>query len=286
MAANGNRAPRFDRRRAVAAAAIAGWALALVVAAGPRPDSRTWIGLPALDDLMGVAFVALVIWAIVWTVRVLRVGGGATQTRSANLITLWLGLALAVAILMVNPSLIDRLLELQPEEVAETDAPEVPEADETPPADFEITANQVYIVLAVIGAWAGVTFLARRRTGSDHAFIDGATEPTPDLRVTLDDMVDDLELGSDPRSAVLAAYDRLERALAEQGRPRRPTETPSEHLARVLTRLPVDRTPFLDLALRYELARYSSRPITETDREQATADLTRARDDLADLARP
>lgn len=285
MAANGI-TPGIGRRASIAAVAIAGWVAITVVAAGPRPSSRTWIGLPALDDLMAVAFLALVVWAIVWTARVLRVRPGAKQARPANLITLWLGLAVALAVLMVNPSIVERLLEFGPAEVAEADSAVPIEDDEQAPVDFAITANQVYVALAAIGGWMTVTAVLRRRQAGEPDITDITEEGVEgdDLSVVIQAMVDDLGVGSDPRSAVLSAYHRLEQALADQDHPRRATETPTEHLDRVFKRLPIDRTPFLRLARRYEVARFSTEPITEADRDAAAADLARARADLAGRA--
>ncbi|MDH3299912.1 MAG: DUF4129 domain-containing protein [Acidimicrobiia bacterium] len=283
----GRRTPRAGRRAAIGAVAVVGWVLVVMIAAGPRPDDRTWIGLPALDDLMGVAFVALIIWALVWTVRVVRVGSGAKEARPANLITLWLGLAVAIAVVMANPSIVERLLDVNPADSSRSGVEEPVEEEPPAPVDFTITANQVYIALAAIGVWLGATAAARRRTVEDDGV--GADDDLVDrseLSRTIDGMVEDLELGTDPRSAVLTAYDRLERALAQHDCPRRPTETPTEHLDRVLARLPIDRTPLLDLARRYEVARFSSSRVTETDRSRAATDLARIRDDLSRLARP
>jgi len=283
MAGRGKPRSGLGRRRVVGILAVIGWVVVMVVAAGPRPGNRTWIGLPALDDLMGVAFLILLAWSIVWTVRMVRFSPGAAKTRSTNLITLWLGLAVAIAILMVNPAIIERFLEPDPETLNPTVSPEFDDDDAPAPVDFDITAGQVYVALAAIGVWAGLAALARRRVGDgeptelDHEIIDG-----PNLGSTVERMVTDLELASDPRSAVLAAYHRLERTLSDQDRPRRLTETPSEHLERVLTGLTVDRTPFLDLAHVYELARFSDHPITEAELDRAVTDLARARDDLSD----
>ncbi len=272
------------RRSAVAALAVAGWVGVLIVAAGPRPSDRSWIGLPALDDLMGVAFLALIVWAVAWTVRVLRFRPGVSATRPANLITLWLGLAIAIAVLLANPSIVERLLEIEPADRSESDVGETVDEESTEPIDFAITANQVYVALAAIGGWFAITALARRRT--ERSDTDAAEDllVDDDFGRTIEGMVGDLELGSDPRAAVLAAYHRLERTLADAGRPRRPSETPAEHLQRVLTRLPIDRAPFVDLAHRYELARFSNQPITEADRDRSVADLAHARNDLRRLA--
>ena len=285
MATNGT-TRGIGRRAPIAAVAVAGWVAIMVVAGGPRPGSRTWIGLPALDDLMAVAFLALVVWAMVWTARVLRVRPGAKQPGPANLITLWLGLAVALAVLMANPSIVKRLLEIGPTEVAENDTADLIEDEEPAPVDFAITANQVYIALAAIGAWMTITAVSRRRHGTDAESTDITEDAIDgdDLSLVVQAMVDDLDVGSDPRAAVLSAYHRLEQALADQDHPRRATETPTEHLDRAFERLPIDRTPFLRLARRYELARFSTEPITEVDRDRAAADLALARTDLAGRA--
>ncbi len=254
----------------------------MIVAAGPRPTDRTWIGLPDLDDLVVITFVALIVWAAVWTARFLRVRAGGKQERPANLITLWLGLAVALAVMMANPQIVERLRDLAPTEPPEIDAEPVIE-DETPaPVDFEITATQVYVALAALGAWMAVTVLSRRRDELESGVDDEIDETVDEhnLGRVIQGMVADLDVGSDPRSAVMTAYHRLEQALAEQGHPRRSAETPTEHLDRLLDRLSIDHTPFLDLARRYELARFSNEPITEADRDRAASDLARARDDL------
>lgn len=286
MAGKGTTRSRPVGSIAAATLAVLGWILILIVAAGPRPDDRTWIGLPKLDDLMGVAFIAVVVWAVVWTARVIRVAPGAKKARSANLITLWLGLTFAIAVVMVNPSIVERLLRLEPAQPSESGVEELVEEEIAAPVDYQVTATQVYVAVGAVVGWLVVTAFTRRRTEPGEE-----VEPVDDLVAgdrlgrTIDAMVDDLELGTDPRAAVLAAYSRLEEAIAEHGRPRKSTETAAEHLDRVLGVLPIDRNPLLDLAHRYELARFSDQPITESDRTRAAADLARARNDLSRLAR-
>src|SRR5207302_7340383 len=55
-----------------------------------------------------------------------------------------------------------------------------------------------------------------------------------DLSDVLDDTLDDLRAEADPRRAVIAAYARMERALAWFGLPRQVFEAPLEYLSRVL----------------------------------------------------
>ena len=59
----------------------------------------------------------------------------------------------------------------------------------------------------------------------------------PALADVLDETLDDLRAEADPRRAVIAAYARMERALAAYGLPRSPAEAPDEYLQRILADL-------------------------------------------------
>ena len=62
----------------------------------------------------------------------------------------------------------------------------------------------------------------------------------PALADVLDETLDDLRAETDPRRAVIAAYARMERALAAYGLPRRPSEAPDEYLQRIFADLEVE----------------------------------------------
>ena len=63
------------------------------------------------------------------------------------------------------------------------------------------------------------------------------------LADVVEETLDDLRAERDPRKAVIAAYARLERALAAYGLPRRPSEAPEEYVARILGDLESGRHP-------------------------------------------
>ena len=63
----------------------------------------------------------------------------------------------------------------------------------------------------------------------------------PTLADVLDETLDDLRAETDPRRAVIAAYARMERALAAYGLPRSPAEAPDEYLQRIFADLEVSR---------------------------------------------
>jgi hypothetical protein len=93
--------------------------------------------------------------------------------------------------------------------------------------------------------------------------------------------VEGLESEIDPRQAVIKAYAGMERALAEDGLPRRPSETPLEYLRRTLERLSGGSAATTRLTSLFEQARFSSHVIDEPMRQEALAALGDLRAELA-----
>ncbi|MDH3293662.1 MAG: DUF4129 domain-containing protein, partial [Acidimicrobiia bacterium] len=163
-----------------------------------------------------------------------------------------------------------------------------PEPEESlPPPHLQIEAVQVYVLLAALGGVWLFTRWNRGRIVTDDEVDDDEETPTDDLADRLGAMVnragDELSRAGQPRRRVMAAYAEIERALADQQLPRRPSETPSEHVRRVLSALPIDPGPLVDLGHLYELARFSDHPITAEHQGQALIDLDRTRRELAGL---
>ena len=90
-----------------------------------------------------------------------------------------------------------------------------------------------------------------------------------------------LESESDPRQAVIKAYAGMERALAEDGLPRQPSETPLEYLRRALERLSASTAATTRLTSLFEQAKFSSHAIDEPMRREALAALGELRSELA-----
>ena len=81
--------------------------------------------------------------------------------------------------------------------------------------------------------------------------------------------LDDLRAESDPRVAIVRAYDRFEHALADVRAPRAPWQTPAEFMRTTLARLPVPVPPVEQLTALFEVARFSDRPLGAEAREAA-----------------
>ncbi|GAB3945699.1 hypothetical protein GCM10027614_37920 [Micromonospora vulcania] len=93
---------------------------------------------------------------------------------------------------------------------------------------------------------------------------------------------------TDPRVAVIACWVRLEEAAATAGVPRRPGDTPTDLVTRLLRGDPEAGVPAIvsadvlaEFAHVYREARYATHPVDERTRDQARAALRRLRGELA-----
>jgi|SRR5581483_8832770 len=131
---------------------------------------------------------------------------------------------------------------------------------------------------AALAALAGyLSSRARRR----------ALPPLPDdaslalaLADVLDEALDDLRAERDVRAAVIAAYARLERALAAFGLARRVAEAPGEYLRRVLGDLEAGARPAARLTELFALAKFSDHELGPEAKEEAIDLLEQLRRDL------
>lgn len=160
----------------------------------------------------------------------------------------------------------------------------VPPAKEPPPAEGVSEPSAVHfrwevpLVFAVL-VGAGVAYALSRRRRDVEADDDHA-EVADELSSAIDLALDDLRAERDPRRAVIAAYARLERVLAQHGLPRRPSEAPLEYLSRMLLELEVTPAAVLDLTELFEQAKFSRRLIDTSMKDEAIGALAAVRDDL------
>lgn len=133
----------------------------------------------------------------------------------------------------------------------------------------------VVLLLAAIGAAA--LYLSRRARRKPFAADRELVETLADV---LAETLDDLRREKDPRRAVIAAYARLERALAAHGLPRRSAETQEEYVARILGQLDVGRSAVRRLTDLFTRAKFSSHDVDARMKDEAIAALERVRDEL------
>jgi hypothetical protein len=136
-------------------------------------------------------------------------------------------------------------------------------------------------LLAILGA-GGIAFAAflvaerrrRRRLPKDFNAAEALSE-------VLDETLDDLRVETDPRRAVIAAYARMERALAAHGFPRHRFEAPYEYLGRVLGELSGGRLAAAQLTALFERARFSPHEIDAEMKAEAIEAIESLQADLA-----
>ena len=100
------------------------------------------------------------------------------------------------------------------------------------------------------------------------------------LAAALDESLDDLRTEPDLRRAIIAAYARMERALAAGGLPRRPAEAPLEYLERALLALDTSAPAVRRLTDLFEWARFSHHEPEPAMRDDAIDALVAVRDEL------
>ena len=154
--------------------------------------------------------------------------------------------------------------------------------DATTPApgayEPEFATGPVLIVLGLlvvaIAAWVIAYRARRRRLGPLEESL------VPALADVLDETLDDLRAEADPRRAVIAAYARMERALAAYGLPRSPSEAPDEYLQRIFADLEVSRRATSRLTALFTWAKFSSHDVAPEMKQEAIEALEAVREEL------
>lgn len=134
------------------------------------------------------------------------------------------------------------------------------------------------VVLVVVGVVVALQLAGRRPR------LAVAREPLPPgggLAALQAVGLDELRSEPDPRRAVIRAYAAMGALLGLSGRPRRPSETPFEFLARALVGLGTSAVAARRLTELFERAVFSDHPITEGVKDEAIDALSALRAEVA-----
>jgi hypothetical protein len=133
------------------------------------------------------------------------------------------------------------------------------------------------IVLVLLLALGVSAWVARSRLGPATR----RRRPAPEaLAAALDESLDDLRSDPDLRRAIIAAYARMEAALAAAGIPRDPAEAPLEYVERALLTLDASASAVRRLTDLFEWARFSHHEPEPSMRDEAIDALVAVRDEL------
>jgi Domain of unknown function (DUF4129) len=129
-------------------------------------------------------------------------------------------------------------------------------------------------VLLAVAAGVAIAVLRARREPRTRP------ETAEALAVALDESLDDLRTDPDLRRAIIAAYARMEAALAAAGIPRHPAEAPLEYVERTLLSLDTSTEAVRRLTELFEWARFSHHEPEPSMRDDAVDALVAVRDEL------
>lgn len=158
-------------------------------------------------------------------------------------------------------------------------APRVVGNGSVPVGSDLVLASVVVVVVVVVFA----AFLLVRRSSRWRSQMAGMTLPTgmpEELLLAVDGGLEELSAGGDPRQAVILAYSRLERSLAERGLVRQRFETHLEYLERALAGMNLNRATLARLTDLFHTARYSNHEVDLEMRREAESALSTLRSEL------
>jgi hypothetical protein len=144
------------------------------------------------------------------------------------------------------------------------------------PQHVQFRWEELAIVLGLLLGLGVLAAATRRRLGPE---IDRQRAPEV-LAAALDESLDDLRADPDLRRAIIAAYARMETALAAAGLPRHRAEAPLEYVERALLTLDTSASAVRRLTDLFQWARFSQHEPDPSMRDEAVDALIAVRDEL------
>jgi Domain of unknown function (DUF4129) len=137
--------------------------------------------------------------------------------------------------------------------------------------------DEVAVAAALIAGAAALVVAGRRQRRPPKPWRIRSREA---VSAALDFSLDDLRTEPDLRRAIIAAYARMERALAGAGLPRAPSEAPFEYVERALGALDTSGPSVSRLTALFEWAKFSQHEPRPEMRDEAIDALANLRDEL------
>jgi hypothetical protein len=138
----------------------------------------------------------------------------------------------------------------------------------------------VAVILGAAGIAGLAAYLSHRAGRGTLRRLQLESSIALSLADVLAETLDDLRAEPDPRTAVIAAYARLERTLTAFGVPRRESDAPAEYLHRILVDLDVGARHAAGLTRLFEHAKFSPHEVGPGMKEEAIELLEAIRSDL------
>jgi hypothetical protein len=278
-----------SRRLVPLGVAVAALVVLAGVASRGRPLAGSGSGAGPTAGFFDYFFTTFVLFAVIvavvvlWAVLSTKPSRGKPRGRN-HFISYMLSIAAgaAVAILLLhNANFIRRLQHLdqranQPQQTGKGLLGKTPQSSTARPA--RLRWDEVAIFAALVAATAAVVVAGRsKKRLRAPSWLTGSQEA---VSLALDESLDDLRSEPDLRRAIIAAYARMEAALAGVGLARRPSEAPLEYMERALTSLDTSAASVHRLTVLFEWAKFSQHEPEPEMRDEAIDALVAVRDDL------
>jgi hypothetical protein len=277
----------IGRRLLAIGAAVTGLLALVGIASRSRPFSNTEVGRGPTASFFDYVATSLVIFCLamlailVWALVTERGGGKPRRRGRWHLLSTLISLAVAtlLATFILRTGFVDRFRTL--EQKAKTGTQQ-PAASRSPKPSGKVREprlrwDEIAIVVALLAGTA-VVLVARSRTRrTQRPWRLGREEA---VSLALDESLDDLRHDPDLRRAIVAAYARMELALAGVGLARRPAEAPFEYVSRALASLETSAAAAERLTSLFEWAKFSQHEPEPQMRDEAIDALVAVRDEL------
>jgi len=227
-----------------------------------------------------VLFAVVVLGVLVYSLASVRRGAAVPRRGRWHLLNSFAMLALsaAVAVLILHSKFEQRLRQL-----GQGLKPNAQQAGGVKPKQGAHVRNarlrwdEVAVAAALLGGAAALVLAGRRARRPPKPWRFRSREA---VSAALDFSLDDLRNEPDLRRAIIAAYARMERALAMAGVARKPSEAPFEYLARALRSLDTSGASVSRLTALFEWAKFSQHEPGPAMRDEAIEALAAVRDEL------
>jgi len=228
-----------------------------------------------------VIYAVIMLAVLVWILFAERKSGAPLPPRRGYVLSSIISFigAVVIALLISRHHFLERLRGLNVQANKGQHAQTLPKP---PPAGKNVRNphlrwDEIAIVLALLGG-AGVLLYATRNTRRPaRPWVLGREAA---VFAALDESIDDLRNDPDLRRAIIAAYARMEQALARVGLPRHPAEAPFEYVERALRSLDTSSESARRLTDLFEWAKFSHHEPEPEMRDEAIDALVAVRDEL------
>jgi cell division protein FtsB len=229
-----------------------------------------------------VIFAVLMLAVMIWALFSERTGSADRPKPRSHLVSTLVMFVVAIALsaLISRHSFLDRLQQLeQRANTSNQTGQTLPKPQPEPAAtrNPRLRWDEIGIVIALLAGTAVVLVASRQTRRPVRPWRFGREQ---EVSLALDESIDDLRSDPDLRRAIIAAYARMEHALARVGLARHPAEAPFEYVERALRTLDTSAEAVRRLTGLFEWAKFSQHEPEPEMRDEAIDALIAVRDEL------